>query len=100
MTKFHPASFVLGVGSAVALMAAGKRLRPVFVELAALGVHLGRLGLTLLERERENIDDLWAEVQDRARRKEEEVRVRIPERRANGKPRPTFETGAPDLEAP
>jgi hypothetical protein len=68
-TKFHPTSFVIGLGSAVAFMAARQRLRPVLVELAAVGVHLGRLGLALVERQRENAEDLWAEIDDRARQR-------------------------------
>jgi hypothetical protein len=69
--RFHPPSFVLGLGSAVVVMGAKQHLRPVFVELAALGVHLGRLGLALLERQREHAEDLWAEIGDRVRRRAE-----------------------------
>jgi hypothetical protein len=69
MSTFHPTSFALGFGSAVFLFKAGSRLRPVVVELSAVGVHFGRLGLALLERQREHIEDLWAEIDDLARRK-------------------------------
>jgi hypothetical protein len=71
MMKFHPPSFALGVGTAVVVMGAKKHLRPVVVELAALGVHIGRLGLSLVERQREHAEDLWAEVAARVRRRGE-----------------------------
>lgn len=67
--RFHPPSFALGVGSAVLLMSKQQRLRPVIVEIAALGLHLGKLGLALVERQREHAEDLWAEVADRARQR-------------------------------
>ncbi|WP_437561782.1 hypothetical protein [Sorangium sp. So ce542] len=83
--RFHPPSFALGVGSAVLLMGKKQHLRPVVVEIAALGLHLGRLGLALVERQREHAEDLWAEIADRARRKaggaERGARA---ERRSNG----------------
>jgi hypothetical protein len=67
--KFHPPSFVLGFGTAVAIGATRKRLRPAIVEIAALGVHLGRLGRAVVERQREHAEDLWAEVEERVRHK-------------------------------
>jgi hypothetical protein len=75
MMKFHPPSFVLGLASAVALMGTRKRLRPVVIELAALGVHFGKLALTLVERQRENAEDLWAEVEERVRERAESVQA-------------------------
>jgi hypothetical protein len=71
MMKFHPPSFVLGLASAVALMGTRKRLRPVVIELAAVGVHFGRLALALVERQRENVEDVWAEVEERVRQRTE-----------------------------
>ncbi|WP_437970217.1 hypothetical protein WMF04_13325 [Sorangium sp. So ce260] len=65
--RFHPPSFALGVGSAVLLMGTKQHIRPVVVEVAALGLHLGRLGLALIERQREHAEDLWAEVAERVR---------------------------------
>jgi hypothetical protein len=65
--KFHAPSFLLGVGLTAAAVAARGRLRPVVVEVGALGVHLGRLGRTLLEQRREEIEDLRAEVEERLR---------------------------------
>ncbi|WP_437908812.1 hypothetical protein WME95_13465 [Sorangium sp. So ce327] len=67
--KFHPPSFALGVGTAVLLMGKKQHLRPVVVEIAALGLHLGRLGVGLLERQREHVEDLFAEVAERVRQK-------------------------------
>lgn len=67
--KFHPPSFVLGVGTAVLLMGKKQHLRPVVVEIAALGLHLGKLGLGLIERQREHVEDLFAEVTERVRQK-------------------------------
>jgi hypothetical protein len=71
MMRFHPPSFVLGVGTAVALMSKKQHFRPVIVELAALGLHLGKLALALVERQREHGEDLWAEIAERARHKAE-----------------------------
>ncbi|MFT3769970.1 MAG: hypothetical protein QM820_31465 [Minicystis sp.] len=65
--KFHPPSFLLGVGLTSAVFAARGRLRPVVVEISALGVHLVRVGRGLVERQRENAEDLWAEVEERVR---------------------------------
>jgi hypothetical protein len=65
--KFHAPSFLMGVGVTAAAFAARARLRPVAVEMGALGAHLGRLGRTLIERRREDIEDLRAEVEERLR---------------------------------
>ena len=65
--KFHAPSFLLGVGVAAASMGARERLRPVLVELSAFGVHLWRTGRGLVSRQRENVEDLWAEIDVRAR---------------------------------
>jgi hypothetical protein len=74
--KFHPPSFLLGVGLTAAAMSARSRLRPVAVEVGALAVHLARLGRGLVEREREEVEDLWAEVEDRVRARAGEERRR------------------------
>jgi hypothetical protein len=58
---------VAGALTAVVLMKTRDRLHPVMVELAALAVHLGRLGRSLAEREIEDLEDLWAEVEERVR---------------------------------
>lgn len=65
--KFHAPSFLLGVGLTSAFVSTRGRLRPVFVELSALGLHLGRLGRSLAGRQREDLEDLWAEVEERVR---------------------------------
>ena len=65
--KFHAPSFLLGVGVTSALVATSGRLRPVFVEISALGLHLARLGRSLAGRQREDLEDLWAEVEERVR---------------------------------
>lgn len=72
--KFHTPSFILGFGSAIVVVATGRRLRPVAVELAALGLHFGRMGRALIERQREHAEDLWAEVEDRVRQRADDRR--------------------------
>jgi hypothetical protein len=74
--KFHAPSFLLGVGVTSAVFAARARLRPVVVEISALGLHLGRLGRGLWEREREGLEDLWAEVEERVRERGSAARSR------------------------
>ncbi len=72
--RLHLPSFLLGVGVSAAFVATRTRLRPVAVELTALGVHLGRLARALAEREREDLDDLWAEVEERIRQRARDAR--------------------------
>jgi len=67
--KFHVPSFLLGFGTAAALIGARAALRPVLVELGALAVHLGRIGRAVVERQREDLEDLVAEVEEAARRR-------------------------------
>lgn len=67
--KFHVPSFLLGFATAAALIGARAALRPVLVELGALGVHLGRIGRAVVERQRENIEDLFAEIEETARQR-------------------------------
>jgi hypothetical protein len=74
--RFHTPSFLLGVGVAAAGMATRTRLRPVVVEVSALGVHLGRLGRALVERQWEHAEDLWAEVGERVRERDGDARER------------------------
>jgi hypothetical protein len=77
--KFHAPSFLLGVGVTSAIVATRTRMRPVVVELAALGAHLGRLGRSLVARQREELEDLWAEIEERAhQRVREERKPRAP----------------------
>jgi len=65
--RFHVPSFVLGFTSGLVLRASAERLRPVAVELGALGLHLGRLARGIVDRQREHGEDLWAEIEERAR---------------------------------
>jgi hypothetical protein len=67
MIKFHAPSFVAGAVAAVVFMKARGRLHPVAVELGSLGVHLGRLARSLAERQIEDLEDLWAEMEERLR---------------------------------
>ena len=71
--KFHTPSFLLGVGVTLAVVGSRARLRPVAVEMVALGTHLGRVALGLVERQREQAEDLWAEVEDRVRERARRV---------------------------
>jgi thioredoxin reductase len=87
--KFHTPSFLLGVGLTSAAFAARARLRPVVVEVAALGVHLGRLARGLVERQREDVEDLWAEVEERVR-----DRARAARRHVTPAERRPFSNGA------
>lgn len=74
--KFHTPSFILGFGSAVVVMGTARRLKPAVVEIGALGLHLARLGRAVVERQREHAEDLWAEVEERARHMREVPRRR------------------------
>lgn len=67
--KFHVPSFLLGFATAAALIGARAALRPVVVELGALLVHFGRIGRAVAERQRENLEDLFAEIEESARQK-------------------------------
>ncbi|APR79512.1 Hypothetical protein A7982_04859 [Minicystis rosea] len=82
--RFHPPSFLLGVGLTSAAFAARGRLRPVIVEISALGVHLARLGHGLVERQRESLEDLWAEVEDRVRERSRVARTQREAQHMNG----------------
>jgi hypothetical protein len=82
--RFHAMSFLLGVGLTAALVKARGRLKPVAVEVTALGVHLLRLGRSLVEREREDLEDVWAEVEERLRERA----------RATRRPHPVHTNGA------
>lgn len=82
--KFHAPSFLLGVGVTTAAFSARARIWPVMVEISALGVHLSRLGRGLYERQRENIEDLWAEVEARVHEQGRAQRKQRERRAANG----------------
>jgi hypothetical protein len=80
MKNFDIKSFLLGLGGAVAFVAVRRHLRPILVELASTGIHFGKLGYGIAERQREHAEDLWAEIGDRVRRKAT-GRDRAPEER-------------------
>lgn len=80
--KFSASSFVLGVATATAVMATHKRLRPVVVELAALGVQLSHVARSILERQREHGEDLFAEIKERVRVRERGTRKKPAEQPA------------------
>jgi hypothetical protein len=82
--KLHAPSFLLGVGLTAAVMSSRSRLRPVAVELSALGVHLARLGRSLVARQREDLEDLWAEVEERVRERAVGERARRAPAHTNG----------------
>lgn len=69
MKHFHTPSFLIGVGGALAVFAARRHVRPVLVELASAGLHLGKIAFALVDRQREHAEDLWAEVEERARQR-------------------------------
>jgi hypothetical protein len=64
--KFHGPSVALGFSSAIIVAIAARRLRPVAVEIAALGLELAKMGRAIVELQRENIEDFWYEVQNRS----------------------------------
>jgi hypothetical protein len=82
--RFHTPSFLLGVGVTTAAFTARARLRPVVVELSSLGLHFARLGRGLVERQRENLEDLWAEVEERVHERGREARRRREAHATNG----------------
>lgn len=66
--KLHVPSFLLGAGAASVAFGARAALRPVLVEVGALAVHAWRVGVGAVMRERERFEDLWADVEEAARR--------------------------------
>jgi hypothetical protein len=74
---FHLPSYLLGVLTAFVADELRDRFRPVAVESAAVASVVWMGCREVVERQRENIEDLFAEIQDRARDK-------LRRRRANG----------------
>jgi hypothetical protein len=68
--RFSASSFVIGAATATAVIAARDRLRPVVVELAALGVHFAHVARSIALRQREHGEDLIAEIKERVRARE------------------------------
>src|SRR5262249_53550310 len=75
--RFHLPSYLLGVLSAAAADEVRGRFRPVIVESAAVASVVWIRCREVVERQKENIEDLWADVHDRARDK-------MRRKRANG----------------
>jgi hypothetical protein len=75
--KFHLPSYLLGFGTAAVLLGARATFRPVVVELGAVAIQLGRTARVLVERQREALEDLRAEIEER-------VRARVHRAHANG----------------
>jgi len=67
--KLHLPSYLLGLATAGVVSLARERLRPVALEMTALGVHFGRIARAIVERQRENAEDLWAEIDERVRQR-------------------------------
>ncbi len=63
--KFHLPSYVMGVASVLAAVGARRRLRPVAVEVAAVGTVLAKSAWAIVEQQREWLEDLLAEVDER-----------------------------------
>ncbi|MHB8877290.1 MAG: hypothetical protein ACYC8T_26630 [Myxococcaceae bacterium] len=71
--KLHVPSFLFGFAAGAATALAGKRFRPVLVEIATGAVRfLDALAVRLAIR-REDVEDLWAEARARARTPEPAV---------------------------
>jgi hypothetical protein len=67
--KFHLPSYILGLVSGLALRGARERMRPVIVELASVATAFSKIGWGVVERQREWVEDLWAEVDERVRQR-------------------------------
>lgn len=67
--KIHVPSFVLGFATAAVAIGARKALRPVLVELGALGLQMARAARAVVERQREHVEDLYADVEETVRRR-------------------------------
>jgi hypothetical protein len=87
--KFHLPSFLIGVGSATLARALAPRLRPVVVELGAVWLQMLQLSRGLLERQRETGEDLWAEVQHRAKERAKGLSARAAKRAATPASQPS-----------
>lgn len=63
--NFHWPSFLLGFGSGVATALLADRLRPVWVEIGAMAYRAFEGAGTMLERGREEVEDILAEARHR-----------------------------------
>ena len=64
---FHLGSFVFGFASGYATAKLGPRLRGLGLELATIAVRIADGVSVRVARGREDLEDLWAEAQARAR---------------------------------
>lgn len=77
--KIHLPSFLLGFGTAAVAIGARKALRPVLVELGALAVQMARIARAVVERQREHVEDLFADVEETVRKRSRgDVRIEEP----------------------
>src|SRR5262249_53742426 len=67
--RFHLPSFLLRVAGSLTIRTIGPPVRPVAVEIAATCVHLLNVSRAIIERRREDGEDLWAEIQERVRQR-------------------------------
>ncbi len=65
--QFHLPSFLLGFVSGAATVFAGKRVRPLLVELAAMAYRFGDSVMARVAMRREDLEDVLAEGRARAR---------------------------------
>lgn len=84
--KIHGPSIALGLSTGLLVVWAARRLRPVAVELGALSIELVKMARSLVELQRESVEDFVFEVErrsvDRARvRREERAQCRAVEAR-------------------
>jgi hypothetical protein len=86
--KFHVPSYALGFATGALVVGARDALRPVAVELGALGLTMARVGRGLLERQREYFEDLRADIEER-------FRTRLQRARTNGNGVATAGNGSP-----
>jgi hypothetical protein len=68
--KFHLPSYLLGLATAAIAGGAQRRLRPVVVEGAALAKIVMRSARAIVERQKEWLEDLWADIDDRVEHRE------------------------------
>jgi hypothetical protein len=62
---FHFPSYALGLATGLVASGVRDRLRPVLLEAAAVTTTFSKIGWAVVERQREWIEDLWADVQER-----------------------------------
>ena len=76
---FHLPSYLLGFATGAAIVGAHDALRPLAVELGALGLQVVRAGRALVERQKESLEDLRADIEERFH-----IRLRRVRKNGNG----------------